>query len=1473
MRSTDGLLVLLWIIIIIAATIITPYANAATCPLTNEAIRRCKCSNQHNEIQIWCSHGDSTTILDELKQLALSITDPVDELILENNAISSIPERAFSTLKIIRLMLRENGLQKIASNWLSDQETSLLELFIVEAELRNFPEESLMLLPRLEALTLITGSLTRLPLISGLARLRYVQIEASSLLNIAPGNFLGLPFLEQLHITGSSKMQKMDMGTIQDLPRLILLNFTDCGLTWLHPRAFARLPALIELSLVGNKLSDTQNIGSAIRDFPSLTTIRLDRNDIEFVNEATFVDIPSLRNIYLSNNLIGDIRRGAFHRMPSLRLIDISNNQLRHIHPESFSPVRDNNLEELLLSKNSIDNAMTIRLILDMFPRLRFLDVSHNQLQDLVYGSIQGHSRLEMLYLEHNKLQRVGRETFSAMPLLRELRLANNSLSNYLATPLWNLPMLKGLDISFNKFDKLDRRMLATLPSLRRFDISHNEVMSMDPTTFIDTPNLEHINISHNHIDSINSLTLTHLYHLYEFDASYNRINQFVGGLPRAIEYLYLSHNKIMNLPSDSSTDLHLPALKLLDVSGNGIHRVPTNSLIALSLLRWLYLGENSIQKLENGAFGGLNQLETLTLNDNKLLSIHANTFKELPLLTELSLKGNRLELLEPSLLSNNPKLKKLNISHNRLTEIYESYFSSNKELEEISIAHNSLSEFPSSLTVNPLLKTLDLRNNEIRHMKSGAVSSMPFLKELYLSENKLNSLNGGAFKQLPNLTILEMEGNNLETLSSYGIQAMPSLIILKMARNKLTSLPSASMVNLPMLQVIELQENQLSEIASDAFVGMPNLIMLNLSHNSLNGMEKSGLNTLRSLEVLDLSHNKLKQIAARSIQNMHSLIMLKLDNNRLCNIIGNPFDGMNRLRVLSLRDNKMTSFSETSFNSLRPTISRLEVDGNPVHCSCNMKWLQSWLRATTEMSGPRCTDGTLLREMTFTSKQCDERELNIPMEHIPGCEIESILVPNTNTSTSNNVQSWVENNMEVTENKPLPEETDYFYDEAVDLEEKPEVQRGFSTEKSVTTISPAILSHFVAGDTPTLYAGTRSNDSNSYIEEQPQSSNSGGNAFTFFGVPIPPLNLNNIWGTMNKGNIKKLKDGRRNSSSKKPLFSMIVDEGTSSGNFTPMLPGIGGFRPMTPSTTADSQDSFGHDNSNVHSVTDYTNLTKIVKITSKYYHNSSTTESPMRQVTVSNNPSNSSILKIYNGTTRDSLFESVAINTIFRPTTNSNLVNSPLQTSTTSSVSQSTVSSTYSENAFKHTTVLSTTYQQQQDQQQINSSTIAAYITPTSNIFFTSSTPTSLTGFLAPGGQLPDKLSGMVVTGKPSIVKVTLSPTTQNHHQQHYQTQQQQQSLITKQPDLTSQNQNLHRFPKSPNNQEAYQSLPTRSSDVFRSTPFRTSLANDWYYANYNKSNVEPYVSRNMDSGGSYANGTVVILMTVIVHLVSFIL
>lgn len=69
-------------------------------------------------------------------------------------------------------MLRNNGLQRVSANWLAGSETMLQEVYIVEPELRSFPDESLITLPKLEALTLSAGLIAKMPAIFGLSRLR-----------------------------------------------------------------------------------------------------------------------------------------------------------------------------------------------------------------------------------------------------------------------------------------------------------------------------------------------------------------------------------------------------------------------------------------------------------------------------------------------------------------------------------------------------------------------------------------------------------------------------------------------------------------------------------------------------------------------------------------------------------------------------------------------------------------------------------------------------------------------------------------------------------------------------------------------------------------------------------------------------------------------------------------------------------------------------------------------------------------------------------------------------------------------------------------------------------------------------------------------------------------------------------------------------------------------------------------------------
>ncbi|KAL1458004.1 hypothetical protein WDU94_008181 [Cyamophila willieti] len=1283
---------------------------SSQCPNEEDELLPCRCSSRGGEIQLWCSHSDLANVLQAMKVASKLITQPIDEMILENNRLPSLPGQAFGTLKILRLMLRNNNLERVATNWLSGLETSLLELFLVESDLKSIPEDSLLTLPRLEAITILGGAINRVPTMSGLGRVRYIQIQAPIVERIPPSNFFGLPFLEQIHIINSPKLKVLDNDFLHDLPRLTMLNLTNCGINAIQPRALNRLPQLSEIILSYNDFTDATQVGLAIRDLQSLTIVRLDHNRIDRLLEATFVDIPSLKDLYINDNLIVEVRRGAFHRLPALRSLDLSNNRLRNLDPEPLLPVGSNSVEEVLLAHNDMEHPNQIRIIFSAFPNLRYLDLSYNRFQDIVSGTLRGHHKLEMLHLEHNNLIRVGREVFSNMPSLRELRLANNSLSNFLEFPLWNLPSLKGLDISRNKIQKLDRRILASLPSLRRLDLSGNIINTIDPMTFIGNLALEYVNISFNDIDMIYPHTFTTTQNLYELDVSHNRVSQ-VPVLPKAVEYLYASKNQIDNLPSPSSPDLQLPMLKLLDISENGIHRIPPSSMSGLASLRWLRIGRNNLVHVDSNSFNGLNNLQALDLHNNRILSIHDEALNPLPQLVELSLKGNRLESIPHELLKRNALLKRLDVSRNQMTDINFSALSNNTDLQELYASHNSLSEFPNTLSSLPKLKTLDLGNNRLTQLQSKSIASMPSLTELYLPQNRIKRIAENTFYKLAKLEILDLENNELEDLATHSVKSLPNLLAVSFARNKLSSIPSSALSNLPSLQSLELQENSLQELASDAFTSCPNLLMVNMSANQLNSLDQCGLHSMRNLEILDLSHNKISTFDTDSMHAMDSLVMLKLDNNKLCNIEGRPFDRMSHLRMVSLRDNKMTTLPEQPFVKLRNNIATLDIEGNPLKCSCSILWLQSWLAENREGSnGPRCADGTLLKEFRLSRKNCEETQ---EREVVPGCEASyrnkapvsdntTSSPPTTNSHTNPNKDSHAGINATQPEQsqhvikhqrkpkqkpkpkpyqfttrrptrppKPLPEETDYFqgyvdlHDNDQQDQHSPEAgmeQGGYSDQeydtdgpshedisvesdsmedpkfpdeseetykdsyiqnlpqlmdKNVSSIPPSVLSHYVPGDTPTLYAGTRNKSSTAQqtstsprpLTTKPPSS------FSFFGVPIPPISgvsFNNFWGTKNRdqnGRGRKVHGGKFNTPPpERP-------DPSNEGGFIPMLPGSGGFKPMlSPGVTSQgggpiSYQSFesGEETDTKHSYS---------AETGEYYESS--TRTPPRHATIS---------------------------------------------------------------------------------------------------------------------------------------------------------------------------------------------------------------------------------------------------------------
>lgn len=102
------------------------------------------------------------------------------------------------------------------------------------------------------------------------------------------------------------------------------------------------------------------------------------------------------------------------------------------------------------------------------------------------------------------------------------------------------------------------------------------------------------------------------------------------------------------------------------------------------------------------------------------------------------------------------------------------------------------------------------------------------------------------------------------------------------------------------------------------------------------------------------------------------------------------------------------------------------------------------------------------------------------------------------------------------------------------------------------TAIPPAVMSHFIPGDTPTLYARPGSDQSKKKKPTKPPST-----TFTFFGMPLPSLNIQNLWGSSRNRDGQSRFPGARGSI--EPLDKPPKQE----EGFKPILYNTGGFRPI----------------------------------------------------------------------------------------------------------------------------------------------------------------------------------------------------------------------------------------------------------------------------------------------------------------------
>ncbi|KAJ0181665.1 hypothetical protein K1T71_002387 [Dendrolimus kikuchii] len=1145
---------LLWLLLLIITVV---SGQISTCP-SPETILPCICTSRNEDSQIWCTHSDLVQVLKGVKNIVDYIKRPIDELIVENNYLPSLPGKVFQNLKILRLMLRHNGLERLSSAWLESQELNLVEIFIVENDLRNLPAESLIKLQNLQAITVQSYNLRRIPLLSNMPMLRYINIQSSSLTAINENTFDNLPNLEKLFIDGSPNLRVIKENAFYNLPKLTRLEITNCGINVIHMRALSVIPMLSELSFSNNQISDATMVGRATRDLSMLSYLNLNNNLIDKLNEGAFVDQPMLESLLLASNNINIIHHGAFHRVPKLRIVDLNYNKIKQIHPESFLQQSGSGVEELNLIGNQIMYISEFRALLDALPRLKFLDMSENLLQDIPRGALRGHPNLETLHLNKNSIKFIEADAFVAMPALRELQLSNNSLTDISEGPFWNLPALKGLDLSYNYFQRLQPKLLYNLPALRRINFSNNQLMVIDPITFMESPLLEYVNISGNSLVSIHPATFRNLAKLYEIDISVNKLIEFVPGLPRGVEQLFLQNNQITSLPIPPSPDLDLPSLRTLDISSNGIQKIPYGTLSTLNNLRRFFMKRNGLKQIEVNTFKDLDKLEIIELSDNQILTIHPKSFTKLTNLKQVHLHGNMIENFDFVTVQDNANLSALDFSKNKLKSVSPNTVSRVLDVEVLNISSNSLTELPAMLNMMTKLKVLDASSNHLKNFNGNSINNIDTLVEIKMPNNKIFELHTGSFKDLKGLETIDLDSNQIEIIYPKAITNLKNLVSIYLGRNHITDLPDHVFSNLPKLRIVELHGNRVQFISLRAFENIPLIQYLNLSNNQLTNIDNSGLRQLASLEVLDLSFNKLSTITKESFQYMEWLVELNLDNNLICHIGGQPFNHMPRLKVLSLKHNKLTIVSERSFEKLRNNIAILDINGNPLVCNCGLIWLKSWLSESSSI-GPKCADGTYVKGMPFSRGDCAtvptiEQDFRTCVIH----ENEALL-PNLATSQVfspldkiKDYTTQIKNNYQINKvtNRPSPEESEYFYDEYVDYPYNDTLIDGFNNEIMLSNNS-AIQD--TIGQTPTIYAAMNKSTTSPPSTLKPTS------GFTFFGMPLPAIDMSKLLSTGRKVDWLENKPLQHSNKYQVPELPKF-----ETGGFSPMVPSTsGGFMPI----------------------------------------------------------------------------------------------------------------------------------------------------------------------------------------------------------------------------------------------------------------------------------------------------------------------
>nr|XP_056700168.1 leucine-rich repeat-containing G-protein coupled receptor 6 isoform X4 [Euleptes europaea] len=287
-----------------------------------------------------------------------------------------------------------------------------------------------------------------------------------------------------------------------------------------------------------------------------------------------------------------------------------------------------------------------------------YLDLSMNNISEVLPGDFHHLRFLEELRLSGNQLSKIPGEAFSGLYNLKILMLQNNQLSRIPAEALWDLPNLQSLHLHNNQIQSLGMQGFEGLHSLETLDLNYNELVEF-PVAIRTLGQLQELGFHNNNIKAIPEKAFAGNPLLQIMTLTRAGIHLLPGGMCQqlpSLQVLELSHNQIEELPSFHRCQ----KLEEISLQHNQIHEIRADTFRQLTALRSIDLSWNFIRTIHPEAFVTLPSLIKLDLTDNQLVTL---PLSGLSALTHLKLRGNPA-LSESFPNENFPKMRVLEVPY-----------------------------------------------------------------------------------------------------------------------------------------------------------------------------------------------------------------------------------------------------------------------------------------------------------------------------------------------------------------------------------------------------------------------------------------------------------------------------------------------------------------------------------------------------------------------------------------------------------------------------------------------------------------------------------------------------------------------------------------------------------------------------------------------------------------------------------------